>query len=356
MDFDDDSWTFHLHGPGGISVYGDTGHQHGAGGCHHCCNPDVTATRANGRLSLVLHRNNSSDECWVGTWRLMVAYRARRLDAMLMPEIGELIVPVMAGPPRGPRYSRLLVSPKARTAVRSIHTRPAHPLDARPVSTSRDDQEACNVTVNIYAHTRLRLTLLPKASLGAEGAAIGIALQDGVLQGSVAVTDSFARLFAPTVDLAALVAKLRKKDIPREARIEQSEAPYDVAKLLAYLEKRDRKLARVRDEQVKVVSHEGSPLHMHIEKTGVAGTYHVGMYVEGTYCPDHGPQGRDGGHDHGSHGAPAHAEGGMPSGCHPGCKPQPFTRILTASVAVVSKAAKAARTVTTKAAKKTKRR
>ena len=30
---------------------------------------------------------------------------------MTMPQIGELLVPVQAGPARGPRYARLLVSP-----------------------------------------------------------------------------------------------------------------------------------------------------------------------------------------------------------------------------------------------------
>ena len=105
MDFDDDNWTFHLHGPGGYMAFGDgTSHSHASMAGHNDCLPNVTTKRGNGRLSLVLDRNNADDMCWVGTWRLMVAYKARNLDAMVMPTIGELILPVSAGPGTWPTF------------------------------------------------------------------------------------------------------------------------------------------------------------------------------------------------------------------------------------------------------------
>ena len=105
MDFNNDNWTFHLHGPGGYMAFGEEtthspAHMTGHGGCL----PNVTATRSNGRLSLVLQRNNSDNECWIGNWLLMVAYKARNLDAMVMPTIGELLLPVSAGPGTWPAF------------------------------------------------------------------------------------------------------------------------------------------------------------------------------------------------------------------------------------------------------------
>jgi Common central domain of tyrosinase len=106
MDFNSENWTIHLYGPGGYMAYGEgIGHSHTSMGGHEPCLPEVTATRANGRLSMLLDRNNADYECWVGQWRLMIAYKARTMDAMVMPTIGELIIPVSAV-----RYT-VLVSP-----------------------------------------------------------------------------------------------------------------------------------------------------------------------------------------------------------------------------------------------------
>jgi hypothetical protein len=145
MDFDDDNWTFALHGPHGMMAYGD-GAGHMEMGGEHCgcpCRYDVTATQSSGRLSLAIQRDSAEDHCWVGTWRLMVAYKAHRLDAMVMLDVGELIVPVSAGPTRGPRFARLNAAPQARAAVRTVRAKPAHRLDRMPVSTNREDGGAC---------------------------------------------------------------------------------------------------------------------------------------------------------------------------------------------------------------------
>ena len=144
MDFEDDNWSFHLHGPDGSMAYGEgAGHDHMEGhGCHCMCRPDVTAKRDRARLSLVLQRDNADAACWVGKWRLLIAYKARRLDAMVMPSIGDLIASVSAGPTRGPRFARLLQPVKDRVPTRNIAARPAHALDRRPVSANQNDREA----------------------------------------------------------------------------------------------------------------------------------------------------------------------------------------------------------------------
>ena len=290
MDFDDDAWTFLLHQPDGNILHGGDTHAHPARLCaHHCCPIDLTARRANGRLTLVVSRNHADDACWVGVWRLMICYRTRGIGAMVMPVLGELLAPVQAGPPRGARYSRLLLAPRARVAVRNVHTRAAHALDERVASTQRDDQPACHVLVNIYARTQLRLTLLPKSVVTRRGSGIDLVVHSDILHGSVALGRSFTRLLAPTVDLAALIADLKDTDIPDDARL-GGEAKFDTARVLAHLERRNRRIAQLSDRRLHVARHDDGPMHLHIDQTDVAGGYHVGMYIEGVYCPITGPR------------------------------------------------------------------
>jgi hypothetical protein len=335
MDFTDDNWTFHLHAPDGSVVHGDAGHHQGKG-CHeHCCHLDVTARRANARLSLIVNRNNADEACWVGTWRLMISYRSRGIGAMSMLELGALLVPVQAGPPRGPRYARLLMNPKARPSLRSVHGRAAHALDERVASTSREGEVACNVVVNVYARTSLRLSLLTKRPVVPPGQEIAMAVHSSVDRGAVHIDRAYARLLAPSRDLAAVVGALKPADIPRDSLL-KDEVTFDTGRVLAHLERENRALARLRDLQLKIAQHAEGPLHLHFEATDVPGPYHVGMYVEGTYCPAHSTGSGSGGHGHGHSHATGHSAAGLPPGCGPGCRPQRFSRILTASAAVVS--------------------
>jgi hypothetical protein len=338
MDFDDDNWTFHLHGPGGYMVYGDgRGHQHTPMVGHDGCLPDVTATRANGRLSLVLQRNNSDDICWLGNWRLMVAYKARTFDAMVMPKIGELILPVSAGPVHGPRFSRLLIAPKARASTRNVNMKPAHSLDVRALSTNRNDNAACSVIINIFARTRLRMGLLPKTNIASVGDGLEVEIVNDALVGNAVSTRAFARLVAPAYDISGLVASVKPVKIPKEARMKGSKAlQFDPARVLAVLEKENRNLAHMRDEEVQVLSHNDHHLHVHVENTEVAGVHHLGVYVEGTYCAEHSIlHGDNHDHHHEMHSADA-------SACGPECHYEGFTRLLNIALAVVKRNERAA--------------
>ena len=334
MDFDDHNWTFHLHGPGGYMAYGDgANHPHISIKGHDGCMPHITATRGNGRLSLVLQRNNTDNAWWVGNWRLMVAYKALSLDAMVMPTIGELILPVSAGPVHGPRFSRLLLAPKIRRATRNLKMKPAHRLDIETLSTNHNDGEACSVVLNIYGRTRLQMELLPQISLASAGSGFKAEIVSDVLLGNIVSGRTFARLIAPSEDIHALVANVKRKQVPKAAILKgQDGLRFDPARVLAALEKQNPKVANVRDEEVQVADHnEGFP-HVHIENTDVPGVYHLSVYVEGTYCPEHSlPQGghvHDQGHDHGTHSA----DGSI---CGPECNPESFSRLLSAVTAVV---------------------
>jgi len=337
MDFVDHNWEFHLHGPGGYMAYGDAaGHAHSsAKSGHDCCLPDVTATRGNGRLSLVMQRDNADASCWVGRWRLMVAYKARQLDAMVMPNLGDLLFPVSAGPVRGPRFSRLLIAPRKRVATRNVNIKSAHRLDGRPLGTNHNDNEACSAVVNIYARSRLQFELVPRTKDLHAGAELAIAISVNVLQGNITTQRTLARLVAPAHDLASAVAAIKSKDVPKEALLEGSKAlSFDPAKMLALMEKRNPKLTRPRDEELMVNVHHDGPMHLHIEKTEIPGVYHVGAYVQGDYCPEHNTAAP---HSHG-HGT-QHADPGdehTGNTCGPDCALERFSRVLTTMVALPS--------------------
>ncbi len=153
MDYSDANWSYALHGPDGSMIYGDaTGHR--MMGMDHTCLVDVTATRSDGRLTLVLQRDLADDDCWIGAWRLMVAYRARQLDAMLMPLIGELMVPVAGWPTRGSRYARATQQGAKQPPLRNIRFAPANRLDTVPIGTNRNDNQAETAVISIYGRTR----------------------------------------------------------------------------------------------------------------------------------------------------------------------------------------------------------
>ena len=337
MDYNDDSWDFHLHGPDGYMAFGDApGHSHGSMS-HHDCLPDVTSSRGNGRLTLVLQRNNTDDTCWVGNWHLMVSFKARTFDAMVMPVIGDLILPVSAGPVHGSRFARLLLAPKAREATRNLKIKSAHRLDEQPPGTNNNENDACNLVINIHSRLRLRIEFLAQTSLRSVDSDFHAQIVSDTLVGNVVNGRTFARLVSPSNDASAMVASLKPNQIPKSALLKGSVAlQFDPARVLASLEKNDPKLAIVGDEEVQVMDNREGVLEIHIENKQVPGTYHLGVYVEGTYCPEHsfsqGGHVHDHGHDHGhdrhnngqDHGR--HSPDG--SICGPDCCLEGFSRIL----------------------------
>ena len=115
---------------------------------------------------------------------------------------------------------------------------------------------------------------------------------------------------------------------------DQDGIQFDSAMVLATLEKDNSKLADIRDEEVQVLDDQKGVLQVHVENTEVPGVYHLGVYVEGTYCPEHiSPQGGHGHHhehDHGINSADA-------SICSPECCLESFSRLLSTTTAVVKK-------------------
>src|SRR5690606_10391336 len=95
---------------------------------------------------------------------------------------------------------------------------------------------------------------------------------------------TFARLLSPAKDVLPLVQRelARLKELPTELREDKSA---DYGLILARLEARDQSVAAVRDEEVNLVTHHGSPLHVHVDKTKVPGPYHLGIWIEGEYRP-----------------------------------------------------------------------
>ena len=320
LDFDDTAWSYQLIGPDGHVAYSDgriPAHSHGAGhgdcGCHR--RPHVTAKRRKARLTIVLRRDHADREAWVGRWMLIIAYRAETLDAMVMPEIGDMLIPVAAGPVRGARFARLLQKPAERVATRFVAAKPAHRLDVRPASTNKSRGGSSSATVNVYARTRLKLSLRP-GKVRLAGEVFEAAVQPDLLTGSINTFRAFGRMLAPSRDLVPVLEReVANLSDQQNAAVFREDKAFDTGAILARLENRDRSIARVRDEELPVVTHHGSPLHVHVKDTKIPGPYHFGVWIEGEYQPS-GPQ--QSGHGHGTGGG-----GG-----------ERFTRLLTLSTAL----------------------
>jgi hypothetical protein len=345
MDFNDANWSFHLHAPDGTMIYGDgtiaTGHTSTSEmNCTHCCRkPHVTAKRSNGRLSLLLQRDSADAECWVGRWRLMASFKARLFDAMVMFTPDSLLAPVAAGTLRGPKYSRLLINPKARRAQRNIVHRSANVLDILPPATNHSDNESCDLAVNVYARTRLRYSLVANNLQAGVGDSISVQLNADVLQGNAAIATTFARMISPVNDIAALAPRLNPKKIrPDDLGRDRQMPRFDAARVLAQAERKDRKISTHRDQRVILAAHDNGPLHLHIEKAPAVGPYNLSVYIEGDYCPEHDAAPGSGDHHHSA--VPyAHVSrgSGTKAECGPECKREAFSRLLTTLVPVTSK-------------------
>jgi len=344
MDFDDGAWSFQLMGADGALLYADGGmpqHAHGGGhGAHDAHGgmtssdgtPQVTVRRNRGRLTLFVQRNHCDDAAWVGQWMLLVARRARDYDAMLMPANGALMFPVAAGPSRGPRYARLLQPREARGPARSIPGPAANVLDVVLNATNRT-ASPCAVVINVYARTSLRFGLVANGSF--TGETLEVQLMADVLAGSAIVTKSAVRAISPRVDLRTL--------LPEPEPPARGDPKNNTARILARLEKKQPRLFDPCDEAGALVSHHGGAWHYHAKDTRIAGAYHFGVYLQGTYDPGGMA---DGGHMHdggdGHHDATARMDGD-PADPHAGddcchaMPPQHFQRILSTTAGLTSK-------------------
>ncbi|MDT7829352.1 tyrosinase family protein [Pricia sp. S334] len=299
MDFQDRNWTFMLHGPNGQLFYGDMdGHRHDDG-CHHCCPaPLVTAKKSNGRLTLVVQRGNTGKDCWVGKWALMVLYKTKSLDSMMMPVLGEMLFPVAAGAIKGPRYARLTVPPGKRTPPRNLPHKNLHGLDFRTVSTNNSSRDACHIVVNIYARTSLKVQLQTEKILINPGNEIKIGVRTDSSMGAIHGLKGLARMVSPSFDIHDILPRDKVIDILKQNEAEDNYGKVeDIALLLARLEKK-KELNFIDDSEVAVVSHKEGPLHLHSKATKVPGTYHFGIYVEGAYAPN-AKSGKKGHNGHG---------------------------------------------------------
>ena len=289
MDFDDDTWRFALLAPDGSVVLSDLPGKApkpcgGGIGCKHP--PRATVRRARGRLTVLLQRDHAEAACWVGHWQLVVAWRARRLDALVSFPIDSLLAPSGAGTLRGPRYARLLTSPKARLSQRNVAHPAAHAFDTLPPGTNRNNEAACDIAVNVYARTRLRYELVPERTGLRVGDALSLRVQPTVLQGSAQTHRAFARLVAPAFDVGPLAAQLNPRGIPADALARGRQAPrFDAALALAAAERKLPKLAERHDSMLAMEPQKDGSLQVQAGKAEVPGAHHVAVWIEGEYHP-----------------------------------------------------------------------
>jgi hypothetical protein len=320
-DFEDGSWSHQLVGPDGEVLYLDGGlPAHAHGGSHAARRPHVTARRGRGRLSLMVGRDSADAASWVGKWVLIIARRARDLDSMVIPDPGELLAPIAGGPLRGARYSKLLKKPELRVPTRLVAGKPRNRLDVRAPATARTSGAAASAVINVYARTRLRVTPRPQLTNALAGSPIAVDLSTEILSGSLGPLAGIARLIAPAHDFSLLVQQPKlAASVLKSARIDTGDKmDFDAALVLARIESKNPRLAVQRDEELRVVALHGGAPHVHVDETSVPGAYHFGFLIEGIYYPGEAGVG----HGH----APRPSAGG-----------EPFTRLLSASVAIRSR-------------------
>lgn len=301
MDFDSSNWSYQLIGPdGGICwTSGDLpGHTHGGEHCSCHRKPHVVARTSNGRLSLFLTRDSASSSSWVGEWNLMIGRRARNLAHMVMLSIGYLLVPVGASPLRGPRFTRLLKSPRQRTAVRAIPGIPKHRLDENPTSSNQSQREACSVAINVYGRTRLRVSLNVDMIVKS-GHPVDITVNTETLRGTSHPLKALSRLVAPQNDLMSILDTEKiDRSLYEKTKREDDGITIDAVNALVHLEEKNPALAEIHDEEIKVVSDHDSKQHLHIKETSIPGIYRVSTWIQGTYDPGTSADTKDHHDDH----------------------------------------------------------
>lgn len=291
FDFKDSNWDYRIKGPDGTIHYGGH-HKHdhsGGSNCSDCCPlPHVNFKRSNGRLSLIIQRNNANRKCWVGQWELLISYRAKDHSAMLMPTPGELLFPVAGGPIRGNQFQNLVARQKARIPTRKIFAKAANVLDTRAPLTNMERGEACNNLINIYAKTRLKLSVSGNQSVVKKGKNFDLKLSFDSPNGKVSAMTGFSRMISPAIDFDKVISPKEADEIMKKN--ESSKRPskkYDLAILLAkrLLEKQEGRL--VNDQELQVKFKKGSDLHISGLETKLKGSYHIGILVNGTYEPNY---------------------------------------------------------------------
>ena len=291
FDFKDHHWDYRLKGPDGTIHYGGHGRHEAADheACNHCCpKPHITHNHSKGRLTMVVQRNNANRKCWVGTWELLISYRAKDHSIMLMPTLGELLFPVSGGPVRGNQYQNLLARQKARVPTRKIFAKASNGLDTRAVLTNAENGEACNNLINIYAKTRLKLVVSGQESPAKKGESIALKLTFDSPYGKVSSLTGFTRMISPAIDFDKLVPPGEVEEIMQKN--ESSRRPskkYDLAIILAkrLMEKQEGRI--VTDQELQLEMDKESNLHIAGLKTKFKGSHHLGILVNGRYETDY---------------------------------------------------------------------
>ena len=72
-----------------------------------------------------------------------------------------------------------------------------------------------------------------------------------------------------------------KNAIPKSARLDKADPPgFDAARILAQIEAENPRLAETRDEELRVISHDDEPPHVHIDEPKLAAPHHISVWIE----------------------------------------------------------------------------
>lgn len=280
MDFTDPHWSFKLIGPDDYVLHGKNNGKDVTCDCEKR-RPQVNFKRSNGRLSLFVQRDSASDDCWIGRWQFIVAYKSKDMSHMMMMPDGAMLAPVSTGPLRGPRYFRPLSKRGQRSAARLVNNANTHALDLIPPMTSADKNDACNALVNIYTRTRLKVNLISNLAKNSS-----FQIQASASVGTVSALKAYGRYFSPQEDMVKLFSKLDSKITKGTSLRGSTSLKYDTSKILAKLESEKPGLFKLNDEIVKFKTGKDGQATAKVDKKKVPGVHHIGVMIEGVYHPD----------------------------------------------------------------------
>jgi len=319
FDFINSNWSYMLKGPDDTIHYGGHSMDHnGHDGCNHCCPaPHITVKKSKGRLSLVLQRNNSPYNCWVGQWQLVVMYKAKNHNAMSMPTMGELMYPVGGGPIRGNQFNNLITRKKYRKPTRLTFSKPSNGLDTRGAFTNAEKGQACNNLVNIYAKTRISISLESESLIKQGNNNVPLSMKFNGAQGQLTNLSAVTRMVSPGINFDKYLQREEvDKIIYKNERSRRPTKSYDSAVLLAKRLKGFENKRLVKDIAL-TTKFDKNALYFDKIETEFKGAYHLGVLIKGYYTPEYDDKSK-----------------------HMCCsmgknKPEAFTRLINHSFAVV---------------------
>ena len=279
FDYDDASWGVMLLGPDDAVYKGPTDSP-----------VSIVLRKGNGKHSIFVHRGSATTAQWVGRWRVMVTYKpkASPLGMAMFPTSHDL-APTGAPPVRGPLFSRTQMGASKRSVARLSPLTPGNFL-VPGLGVSRPPKgNAASVAVDVYARSRLNISLDVGPEIGFAGDALDAAIRiDSSRPGQLRDVIVAGRMISPGYSIGNLIADTKAVPVGTRKRfVDPKTKAFDELAFLAAYEKARPKAVVVRDRRIDFVGNEAS-FKASIGRSRYPGVHWIGVRVDGIWHPEGG--------------------------------------------------------------------